>query len=832
MEFLIYELAEIALRLVIHPQTFSGAVDAAFDQIRQNSRDKASVSIRLLEVIVSLIPHTQEENQRQALLHQAAMVDHGCREALPEQRDRDDVHARYQEFQPAAKEFRADRRNARLNSIRLPPKTYGSYCAIAARCYTSNECNNCRQPGEGRIMQKNIFTLLMFFLLCATGFAQETEDLTIASTHPESTVSLERFLEEGKILVRVADAEEEPVLGLGAEDFTITQFGKQARIVAVESFKENIDVPRHIVLVLDNSGSMQQRKAVKPLLAAMDELLKIVRPIDQIHLVVFDDHGTQRMGGRDLHVQTFTSSSTVDLKNYVDQVYRQSLTANTFLYEGMLGGLDIVSRMPADAPKFMVVFSDGEDLNSNFTRNDVTQAIQKLDQFEAHAVDFMPGPDLDPFLKSFADRSGGQAWKAREATTLVPVFQAVASKLQSNYIISYLFPLEGGLSVSPTNLTIEEVKTIDASPLLGYLYFETGSSEIPQRYHRFDQQAATQMFDEQDLRGTLEKYAHVMDIIGKRLRENPDATITLVGCNSNYGEEKGRQDLSRLRAVAVRTYLQYIWNIDPARIQIEARNLPEKPSTSRLAEGRSENQRVEIHSEHPALLDLVRSTYTSYRLDSTDLIVRPSIDNVYDITAWQIRALSGGEELAVLAGEGAPADEYRIPLQLADPYEVGTAGRIEVDMTVKDRRNQEVSVETEPIEVQFIQTSQRLAQKLDFRVQEKYALILFDFDRHSIDARNEQIVNQIAERIRDLPQGRAEIVGHTDNIGSDEYNLELSKRRAEAVYNLLQQADSNADGRIQYRGVGAADPPYDNSLPETRAFNRTVIITLEYLTRE
>lgn len=86
------------LRLVIQPQTFAGAVNAAFDQIRQNGRDKAAVCIRLLEVIGTLIPHAQEESQRQALLRQAAMVEHGCHEALPEQQDRDDVHERYQEI--------------------------------------------------------------------------------------------------------------------------------------------------------------------------------------------------------------------------------------------------------------------------------------------------------------------------------------------------------------------------------------------------------------------------------------------------------------------------------------------------------------------------------------------------------------------------------------------------------------------------------------------------------------------------------------------------------------------------------------------------------------
>ncbi|SDM30465.1 OmpA family protein [Geoalkalibacter ferrihydriticus] len=677
-----------------------------------------------------------------------------------------------------------------------------------------------------------LFTLLMILLLCAPGFALETNDLLIESERPEAVVSLERILEEGRALVRVADADNNPILGLTEADFSVTKFGRKARITQVESFAENIDVPRHIVMILDNSDSMRQRNAVQPLLAAMDELLKIVRPIDQVHLVVFADRDPQRMGGRDLHVRIFSSNNPIELKNFVNQVFLGRLTVNTFLYEAMLAGLDIIGRMPADEPKFMVVFSDGEDLNSRYSRNDVTRAMQDLDRFETYAVDFMPGPAVDPFLKSFAARGGGKIWKAEDGTALIPIFQDVASKLQYNYVVSYMFPLEGRLAVSPTELTIEEIKTIDASPLLGHIYFAEGSSEIPQRYHRFDQQVATVLFEEQSLRGTLEKYEYVLDIIGKRLRDNPQATLTLVGTNADFGEEKGRQDLSMLRAIEVRNYLQYIWNVDPARIQVEARNLPEKPSSSRIEEGRADNRRVEIHSDHPAILDLVRSTYTSHRFDNTALIVRPLIDSFYDIADWQIRVTGGGEMLAELKGERALEEFYRLPLQVDNPGRVGTAGNIEVSMQIRDSKEQELLLDSEPVRVRYIQTSQLLAQRLDYRVQERYALILFDFDHHSIDPRNQQIVNEIATRIRDLPQADVEIVGHTDNIGSEAYNQQLSERRAKAVYDLIRNAAPDSAARIQHRGAGMIDPPYDNQSPETRAFNRTVTITLEYLARQ
>ncbi|WP_442900406.1 OmpA family protein [Geoalkalibacter sp.] len=683
------------------------------------------------------------------------------------------------------------------------------------------------------MIERLIGALLLVGLCCGQALALDAKDLLVESAREGAQVSLDRVIEDGKVLVRVADADNQPILGLTAADFSVSQFGRKARIVSVESFAENLDVPRHIVLMLDNSGSMQQRNAVEPLLSAMDELLKIVRPIDQVHLVVFVDGETQRIGGRDLHVRTFSSSDAEALRNFVHQVYRGRLTVNTFLFEGMLAALDIVGRMPADEPKFMVVFSDGEDLNSRYTRDDVSQSIQKLERFEAYAIDFMPGAATDPFLSSFASRGGGQIWKATEEAALVPIFQAVASKMQYNYVISYLFPTEGRLAVSPAALTIEEIKTIDASPLLGHIYFETGSSEIPARYQRFTNRLDTVTFDEQQLRGTLEKYYQVLNIFGKRLATNPDASVTLVGCNMDFGEEKGRQDLSAQRAEAVGAYLRDIWNIDPERIRLEARNLPEKPSTSRIEEGRADNRRVEIHSDHPAILDLVRSTYTNYRIDNSSLIVRPLIDSLYGLADWRIQVGAGGATLAEISGEGAPNDHYLLPLKLDRPQDVGAAGSIAVTLEARDRRDQQLSVAAEPVKVQFLQTSQRLAQQLDYRVQEKYALILFDFDRDTIDARNQGIVEQIAARIRALPQAAVEIVGHTDNIGSDAYNQKLSERRAKAVYDLLlAAAGGDPDKRIQYRGAGAQDPPYDNLSSEARAFNRTVAITLEYLARD
>ena len=63
------------------------------------------------------------------------------------------------------------------------------------------------------------------------------------------------------------------------------------------------------------------------------------------------------------------------------------------------------------------------------------------------------------------------------------------------------------------------------------------------------------------------------------------------------------------------------------------------------------------------------------------------------------------------------------------------------------------------------------------------------------------------------------VSGHTDAIGSDEYNQKLSERRANAVRRYLIEKGI-ASARIQVKGYGKRMPIADNKTPEGRAMNR------------
>jgi outer membrane protein OmpA-like peptidoglycan-associated protein len=382
-------------------------------------------------------------------------------------------------------------------------------------------------------------------------------------------------------------------------------------------------------------------------------------------------------------------------------------------------------------------------------------------------------------------------------------------------------------------MRIEEITTIDSSPLLNYIYFTEGESAIERRYVRFQEQGQTQSFSEEALRGTKEKYDNLLNIVGLRMRAHPKATIRLVGCNANYGVEKGRKELSRARVEEVKAYLQYIWGIEPVRMAIEARNLPEVPSLGRSIEVREENQRVEIHSEHNAILDVIRSTYVEAHSNVEDLVVKPVVTSEHGITRWTLTLLGDDQSVFSQKGTGAPPKEIVLKDKALTPMALSQYKQLITELEVKDSEGHILKLRSDPMVVEFIQRKTQRARNLGYRVQEKYALILFDFNSDKIKKRNASVVEKIVARIRQFPAANVSIVGHTDNIGKDEYNIQLSERRARAVYDqIIAALGEFTDATITHMGMGPFEPLYGNGLPENRALNRTVTVTLEYEQKE
>jgi len=101
--------------------------------------------------------------------------------------------------------------------------------------------------------------------------------------------------------------------------------------------------------------------------------------------------------------------------------------------------------------------------------------------------------------------------------------------------------------------------------------------------------------------------------------------------------------------------------------------------------------------------------------------------------------------------------------------------------------------------------------------------IRFDFDKAEIKPQYRDTLNRIAGVLMTLKQYSIYVYGYTDDVGTKEYNLKLSARRAQAVRDSLIQAGIKR-GVVTTKGFGKSDPRVKGETSEARSANRRVEI--------
>lgn len=102
--------------------------------------------------------------------------------------------------------------------------------------------------------------------------------------------------------------------------------------------------------------------------------------------------------------------------------------------------------------------------------------------------------------------------------------------------------------------------------------------------------------------------------------------------------------------------------------------------------------------------------------------------------------------------------------------------------------------------------------------------ILFDFNEATVKPESTPALVEIAKYLAGAPAAKVLIVGHTDGVGGYDFNLELSRRRAQAVVDALVSRHAIARDRLTPVGVSFASPVASNRSDEGRARNRRVAI--------
>jgi outer membrane protein OmpA-like peptidoglycan-associated protein len=310
-----------------------------------------------------------------------------------------------------------------------------------------------------------------------------------------------------------------------------------------------------------------------------------------------------------------------------------------------------------------------------------------------------------------------------------------------------------------------------------------------------------------------------LNITGLRLSLDSNSVITLVGTNSYTGEEKGNLQLSKNRALSIKNYLVNIWKINPDRIDIKARHLPEEPSNVTDENGQAENRRVEIESADWKIVEPVIVVDTTRNITKTIIRLFPQAKAESGIKNWKIKITQNNFVLKEFNGLGTVPHSLDWELSSGSESAPTRGGKISYSLLIEDSLGQVGQTHEKYLAVEQMTIEKKRIEKVFDREYEYFSLILFDYGKSKLRSAHKKVIDFIKERL--TPKSKVIITGHTDTMGKDALNKRISENRAKAVAKQLNLENA------QIIGEGEENLLYDNTLPEGRFYCRTVKITIE-----
>ncbi|MDB5210107.1 MAG: outer membrane protein OmpA [Sediminibacterium sp.] len=374
-------------------------------------------------------------------------------------------------------------------------------------------------------------------------------------------------------------------------------------------------------------------------------------------------------------------------------------------------------------------------------------------------------------------------------------------------------------------------------PLRKSVFFDMGSSEIPNRYVMLNQSQAAS-FKEAQLQEDqpnnlnsgrsarqLAVYHNIINIMGDRLRANPQSSITLTGASDKDPVQ------GKLMAENVKKYIVTNFGIDPNRITTEGRHKPMIPSeqpggTRELALLREGDRRVDIGSSSPELMlqvggansDFLRPVQiTSYQTDPLDSHVIFTNEGANDLlNSWSVDVT---DEKGTVQHYG-PYTQDQASISGKTILANNTQGNYTIVMNGQTKTGRTVTK----------QSSVSLMKSEDTKQAGLRYSILFDFDQSKTKEVYEKFLADVVTAL--IPENATVIIhGHTDIIGEEKHNLILSNGRAKDAQAILERALANAGKKgVKFETYGFGEDismsPFENNLVEERFYNRTVIIDI------
>ena len=384
--------------------------------------------------------------------------------------------------------------------------------------------------------------------------------------------------------------------------------------------------------------------------------------------------------------------------------------------------------------------------------------------------------------------------------------------------------VESGTETPLTEIRSEEFVSTQARPLLHYLFFDDNSAALRPPYRILsEEQTKTFRIDDLHQSNTLDVYYHVLNIIGERMRRSFGTRLTIVGTVSKSGSEAGNTQLARRRAETVKKYLQNSWGIAPARLTVQTRDFPEKPSLESDPEGIEENRRVELYSDTRTLLDPVRTENFEYRMQPSILRFRLDCISAAGLTDWKVNISRKGRDIRSFEGTGTLPETIDWELTETIQKLIRAGETVDYILQVRDKSSQTFTTPEQSARIEKIPVEMKRARQAEDTEIKRYGLILFDFDKADLNEANQRVVQSIRDDIQTCLAKNASVTvtGYTDRIGEEAYNQKLSEDRAKNTAKALKLTNAKIEG------MGKSELLFDNGTPEGRFYCRTVSIVVE-----
>lgn len=437
-------------------------------------------------------------------------------------------------------------------------------------------------------------------------------------------------------------------------------------------------------------------------------------------------------------------------------------------------------------------------------------------------------------VSSFEDKvtyPNGASWKINQLRAGLSLTFDIGGRSDCNMGVVTPAPRETSLDVamgsinavnrdgersSMRSIKVEDLQYTELFPFLPYVFFEENNTEPVGNYQTMStSNEAGQVTISTLPADAVRINSNTLNIIGERMQQNPNASITITGTIDNRKEKN--KSLSSNRAQMAKDYLVKNFNISEGRINVVAAGLPSRPSSASSPEGIAENRRLEITSNDLKIVEPILISGENIRVANPDVIeFSPVITSSDPVSSFKLELFQGGKTLRSIRGDYQPtAIQWAIsPNDLANRD-------MPVEYTLFIRSN-DANLEKEikgTIPVEYVSITKKKEEKLADKTVARYSLTLFDFDKSDVSADDMSIIEKyIVPAIKF--NSTVDIYGYTDRIGDDKHNLTLSQKRADAVKKILEGKVSGA--KYITHGVGETVTIYDNDSPVGRQLSRTV----------